>query len=89
MLTSGDQMAKDIGHHMVQPRPNVHPVYILHRDARDCYYADDVIAVLAAIVLGTGPGLVLARSLLKVNDSFKIREELTRAIVGCALITGD
>ncbi|CAN0042596.1 unnamed protein product [Pylaiella littoralis] len=45
-------------------------------DARDCFFFDDTVLMAVVLFLGFGPCLVLCRRLLRVQDYFKIREEL-------------
>lgn len=57
-------------------------------DARDCFYWDDCVALGAAVFLGGGPMVLLARRLLKVNDAFKLREELALTLGICSVLAG-
>ncbi|CAM9839738.1 unnamed protein product, partial [Ectocarpus fasciculatus] len=52
-------------------------------DMRECFYWDDIILLGAAVLFGGGPVSLLAIRISRLNDAFKLREELCCAIMGC------
>lgn len=56
-------------------------------DTLDCFYFEDLV-FMAVVLVAAIPCLCLCRGLLKVNDSFRIREELVRVILTCGSCAG-
>lgn len=55
-------------------------VCVIPSDARECFYLDDSFTVAAVLLVKAGPSFFLARRLLKMNDAFKLRQELVLTI---------
>ncbi|CAB1110052.1 unnamed protein product [Ectocarpus sp. CCAP 1310/34] len=57
---------------------------LLCSDMRECFYWDDIILV-GVMILSSGPPMsCLAIRISRVNDAFKIREELCFVFIGCS-----
>ncbi|CAM9948192.1 unnamed protein product, partial [Ectocarpus sp. 13 AM-2016] len=53
-------------------------------DMRECFYWDDIILAGAVLLFGAAPMSCLAIRISRVNDAFKIREELCCVFIGCS-----
>lgn len=56
---------------------------------RECFYFDDVMLGGAVLIVAGGPLSILVIRISRVNDAFKLREELCCSMIGGSTIASE